>query len=59
MAGVLDHDATNVVIKKEIEDNPESPEHTEVQDSPQSQPETNGSQKHSKGWLLSLIFNCL
>lgn len=48
MAGVVDQDTARVVIKREIEDPPESPEHNEVQESP-SQADTNGSQKQSKG----------
>lgn len=49
MAGVVDEEVTNVVIKKEIESTPESPEQTEVQESPSNQAETNGSQKYTKG----------
>nr|ABX75445.1 autophagy-related protein 12 [Lycosa singoriensis] len=47
MAGVVDHDTAGV-IKKELEDVAESPEQTEVQDSPQNQSEANGSQKQTK-----------
>lgn len=49
MAGVVEQDSTTVVIKKEAESNPESPVNVDVQDSPPSQAETNGSLKHTKG----------